>query len=142
MGISRRGFLERSTIAVAALATTGLQTIASAADDTTPNAKQPDVIARLTLDDAQFLVGSVFTVYAPSGTQHFVCVKVNATDPASTAPDRSFAMRFRPQHTTSLKQGTYSFEHRVLGRFRLFIVPSGPDAPHRHYTAIINHATS
>jgi hypothetical protein len=142
MGISRRGFFRLSTMMAAASATAGFRSIAWAAGDTATDAPSPDMLARLSLDDAKFFVGSVFTVHAPSGILHFVCAKVTATDATSTAPNQPFAMRFRPQHPTSLKQGTYTFEHPVLGRFRLFIVPSGPDAPHRHYTAIINHATS
>lgn len=139
MGISRRGFLERSTITAAALATAGVRSIAWAEDGTTAPT-QPDVIARLTLDDAKFFVGSVFTVHA---SLQFLCVQVAATSQQeTTAPNQAFAMRFLPQKPTTLKQGTYAFQHPVLGRFRLFIVPSGPGVTPRYYTAIINHSTS
>lgn len=126
----------------AASATAAFRSLALAADDAAPASARPDILARLSFDDARFFVGSKFTVHAHSGIHNFVCVKVKAIDPASTAPNRAFSMRFRPQPAISLKQGTYTFEHQVLGQFRLFIVPSGPDAPHQHYTAIINHATS
>lgn len=126
----------------AASATAGFRSLTWAADDDTPDSPRLDVLARLSFDDAKFLVGSKFIVHAHSGIHHFVCVKVKATDPDSTAPNRAFSMRFRPQPPVSLKQGTYTFEHPVLGQFRLFIVPSGPNPPHQHYTAIINHATS
>jgi len=145
MGISRRGFLELSTMMAAASATAGFPTIALAADDTTATAQHSDVIARLSLDDAKFFVGSAFLVRGASGKPiSFVCVAVKPVpeNDISTSPGHAFAMRFLPQSPVSLKQGTYPFEHPVLGKFRLFVVPSGPGVTPRYYTAIINHSTS
>ena len=53
-------------------------------------------------------------------------------------------MQFKAQRSSyaSLKQRTYPFEHPVLGKFRLFVVPSDPGVTPRYYTAIINHSTS
>jgi hypothetical protein len=146
MRISRRGFLEYSTMMAAASATAAFPTIVPAADDTTITAaSHPDVIARLSLDDAKFFVGSGFLVHPASGTPiRFVCVSVKPVPESkiSTSPGHAFAMRFLPQRPVSLKQGTYAFEHPVLGKFRLFVVPSGPGVTPRYYTAIINHSTS
>jgi len=146
MPVSRRGFLEFSTLMAAASATAGFSSIATAADDaTTAAASHRDVIARLSLDDAKYLVGSAFVVRTASGKpMRFVCTSVKALPggAASTAFEQPFAMRFLPQQPVSLKQGTYSFEHGVLGKFRLFIVPSGPKTTPRYYTAVVNHSTS
>jgi hypothetical protein len=149
MGISRRGFLEVSTTIAAASATAGFPTIALAAEDAIAATPHPDVVARISVDDAKYFVGSVFLVHTSSGTFHFLCVEVKAIPPQdeiSTAPGQNrfetFSMKFRPQGHTSLKQDTYTFEHPVLGRFRLFVVPSGPGVTPRHYTAIISHSAS
>jgi len=49
----------------------------------------------------------------------------------------TFALQFHGTGET-LRQGTYELEHRSLGRFSLFVVPSGTTT----YTAIINHLKS
>jgi len=132
-------------VMAAASATAGFPALVVAADDNSSDAPRRDVIARLTMEDAKFLVGSEFLVQASAGTLHFICVEVKPVPQqgtASAATAQAFSMRFRSQSSTSLKQGTYSFEHPVLGPFRLFIVPSGPGMTPRRYTAIINHSSS
>jgi hypothetical protein len=49
----------------------------------------------------------------------------------------TFALRFHATGDT-LEQGTYELEHPTLGKFSLFVVPSGTTT----YTAIISHIES
>jgi hypothetical protein len=56
---------------------------------------------------------------------------------ASPAVIDTFALHFYVIGET-LPQGTYELEHRSLGRFSLFVVPSGTST----YTAIISHIES
>lgn len=50
----------------------------------------------------------------------------------------NFSLLFHGPEVRPLLQGTYPFEHPVLGAFDLFIVPVGRDAAGRYYEAIIN----
>ena len=65
---------------------------------------------------------------------------VNA--PQAAAPDawnEKFTLRFRGLPGQPLAQDTYVFEHAVLGRFAMFIVPIGcSNAGYRLYEAIFN----
>lgn len=144
MSISRRGFLETGAMVAAASATAGFATVAAAS---TPNIDKTksDVIARLSLADAKFLVGSAFLVHVPSGNTTLRCVEVKAVGPQSEStsdPNQAFAMRFQLEGDKPLKEGTYTFEHSFLGEFRLFVAPSGHSAGSRFYIAIINHQTA
>jgi hypothetical protein len=143
MEISRRRFLESSAIAAAASAAPGFATIACASNTTT-GTTTTDVIARLALSDAVYLVGSVFLVSTSSGNVKLQCVEVKAVGPQASPPDpnQAFAMRFSSQGTKALKEGTYTFQNSVLGQFRLFIATSGPGVTPLSYTAIINHQLS
>ena len=145
MRVSRRGFLGYSTMMAAASASSVLPLVAQTTDDMTTASSHPDVIARLSLDDAKYLVGSTFLVRPASGKPvRFVCVSVKSVPEGTTSnvAGQAYAMRFLPQNPVSLKQGTYEFEHSVLGKFRLFIVPSAPKVRLRYYTAIVNHSYS
>lgn len=49
-----------------------------------------------------------------------------------------FALRFEGPSSLPLSQGTYSVKHDTLGKFKLFIVPSGDGQSGLSYTAIFN----
>jgi len=145
MGVSRRRFLESSAIMAAASAT-GLATLAAALDkgplDKGSFAPTNDVISRLSLADAKFLVGSVFVVRTSQGQTELHCVEVKATakEEPNSNPHQAFSMKFQQIDSAApLKEGTYQFKHGMLGQFRLFIIPSGRGITPRSYTAIINH---
>jgi hypothetical protein len=98
------------------------------------------------------LVSSSFAVHSGARTTAWFTLlsveDMNSKTPIETAPIAfgrkalrtpqpaidTFALRF---HGTgeALQQGTYELEHRSLGRFSLFVVPSGATT----YTAIISH---
>ncbi len=60
----------------------------------------------------------------------------------AAAPDawnEKFSLLFRGLPSQPLAQDTYLFEHRMLGRFAMFIVPIGSrNAGYRLYEAIFN----
>jgi hypothetical protein len=103
----------------------------------------------------QPLVNSSFAVLAGSGTAAWLTLlsveDMNSKPPVKTAPMAfglkgpkaspavidTFALHFYITGET-LPQGTYELEHRSLGRFSLFVVPSGTST----YTAIISHIES
>src|SRR5215475_6573191 len=71
----------------------------------------------------------------PKSTQPTTAMAVMPKKPKTPAPQTdTYALHF---HSTSdqLPQGTYQFEHAVLGKFSLFIVPSGVST----YIAVVNH---
>jgi hypothetical protein len=139
MELSRRRFLESSAM-VAAVSATGLGAVAAASDSLTLTPAR-DVIARLTLADAKYLVGSVFLARTSSGKAQLRCVEVTATaEQDSGGSNQAFAIKFlQAEGSAPLKEGTYRFQHDVLGQFRLFIIPSGSGVTPRSYTAIVNH---
>lgn len=53
-----------------------------------------------------------------------------------------FSLTFRGKKGQSLDQGTYQFEHRQLGQFSLFIVPSGQPNQSTYYQAAFSHLIS
>lgn len=144
MEISRRGFLESGALVAAASATVGLAGIATASTDTSAGTSKLDVIARLSFQDAKYLVGSHFVVRSASGDTTLTCVEVSAVGPESSdSPQRNqaFVMKFQTQNPGRLKEGTYNFEHSFLGRFRLFVTPTNDGSNAKSYTAVINHQT-
>jgi hypothetical protein len=61
--------------------------------------------------------------------------KANALD----ASHEKFSLMFRGPQSAALAQNTYTFEHRQMGRFEMFIVPAGMlDEEHGYYQAVFN----
>jgi hypothetical protein len=101
------------------------------------------------------LVSSSFAVHSGAlVTTWFTLLSVedmNLKTPGQTAPMafglrtlrttqpaiNTFALHFHGTGET-LRQGTYELEHHTLGKFSLFVVPSGTTT----YTAIISHLES
>lgn len=68
--------------------------------------------------------------------------RLGARPSAAVAGDpgeHQFSLLFRARQDASLEQNTYTFEHAVLGRFAMFIVPVyRRDGNHCFYEAIFN----
>jgi hypothetical protein len=149
MPVSRRAFLVagQSLLAAAALPIKFFgSSAAELASSSSPN------MNAWTAATFQPLVSSSFAVRSgslPSAWLTLLSVEsLNASAPAQTAQlafalkslksiqptVNTFSLRF---HLTgeSLPQGTYDLEHAALGKFSLFIVPSGATT----YTAVISH---
>jgi hypothetical protein len=110
-------------------------------------------LASWTKGTFQPLVSSSFAVHSGARTTAWLTLlsveDMNSKAPAKTAPMGlkalglrqptidTFALHF---HGTgeALPQGTYELEHHSLGRFSLFVVPSGSTT----YMAIISHIES
>lgn len=59
--------------------------------------------------------------------------------PAEDGANEKFAVLFRGTRNTALEQNTYTFEHRHIGTFEMFIVPVGyPDESQCYYEAVFN----
>jgi hypothetical protein len=151
MAVSRRTFLVAGQTLLAAAALPlkffGAGTLES---DSANTAK----LASWTKGTFQPLVSSSFAVHSGSRTTAWLTLlsveDMNSKTPTKTAPMAfglktlstqptvdTFALHF---HGTgeALPQGTYELEHHSLGRFSLFVVPSGTTT----YTAIISHIES
>jgi len=50
----------------------------------------------------------------------------------------NFSVQFHGPSAQPLSQGTYQFEHRALGAFSLFIVPTRTGGQNARYEAIFN----
>jgi hypothetical protein len=92
-------------------------------------------------------VGSAFIVQ--SGAEPRVTLELIRAVPqpalraaSAKAPDahhEKFSLMFRGPQSASLAQNTYTFQHRHMGRFAMFIVPVGlKDQEHDYYQAIFN----
>ena len=71
---------------------------------------------------------------APSTSSAFTGLRSPKAAPQVTD---TFTLNFQGTGET-LKQGTYELEHKTLGNFQLFLVPSGPTT----YSATISHLQS
>jgi len=152
MPVSRRSFLVAGQTLLAAAALPlkffGAGTLESASANTAK-------LASWTKGTFQPLVSSSFAVHSGARTPTWFTLlsveDMNSKTPTETTPLAfgvkppslpqptldTFALHF---HGTgeALPQGTYELEHHSLGRFSLFVVPSGTTT----YTAIISHITS
>lgn len=144
MGVSRRSFLVlgQTLIAVTAFPMKFWGAIHN------PSGKRAN-LASLDIANFQPLVNSSFAVgpeASPIAWFRLLSVEaMNArTTPsvtrlrrAPTVSVQTFALHFQATGE-KLEQGTYDFDHPVLGRFAMFVVPSGPDT----FVAIISHMSS
>jgi hypothetical protein len=59
--------------------------------------------------------------------------------PTSPAPTgEGFAPLFSGSLSEGFGQGTYTVDHRSMGRFEMFLVPVGPAGPDQRYEAVFN----
>jgi hypothetical protein len=153
MPVSRRKFLVAGQTLLAAAALPMKFFGAAAVPEFGPS--NTTNMALWTIRTFQPLVNSSFTVRSGSATAAWLTLlsveDMNSKTQANTAPMAfglkgpqaskpaidTFALHFYLTGET-LPQGTYELEHRSLGRFSLFVVPSGTST----YTAIISHIES
>lgn len=153
MSVSRRRFLVagQTFLAAAALPIKFFGASAALSLGASSNAN----LATATQATFQPLINSSFAVQSGSQTTAWLTLlSVEDLNSKSLATSESMAFGLKaakplPQTTDTfalhfhgtgetLKQGTYDLEHHVLGKFQLFVVPSGTTT----YTAIISHLQS
>lgn len=151
MPVSRRRFLQNSALAVIGCAASPVfagktQSKTSTADSSETMIAAP---ARSRFESA---IGSSFEVSSENVQPVWVqLVSVNdlpALAPVNTAsmavpppkhstrPTSGFVLNFSGGPAENLAQGTYTFQNSTLGKFSLFIVPTGPE----QYVAFFVHA--
>lgn len=154
MSVSRRKFLLAGQTLLAAAAMP-IKFFGAAATLDLSSSKNAN-LATATKATFQPLINSSFAVHSGSLTTAWLTLlsveDMNSKSIASLAPmmfgqksvmvaprqaTDTFALHFYGTGET-LKQGTYELEHHTLGKFSLFVVPSGISA----YTAIISHVQS
>jgi hypothetical protein len=151
MVVSRRGFMKQGSLLVvaAAVSLASAERVLGLENDAGPlGVKQdnlppmPGKSAPLSLTKATFApyVNTVFRIYPDtSKTVKTTLVSVGDIGPV---PDKNvtgrecFVLKFRGSEP--LPQSTYRIEHDVLGRFDLFLVPTGKNKKGRYYHAVIN----
>lgn len=154
MVVSRRGFMKQGSLLVVA-ATASLASVEHVLgldSDARPlgidqvNLPNSGKSAPLSLTKATFApyVNTVFRIYSDtSKTLKTTLVSVGDIGPVpdnNSAGRECFVLKFRG--TEPLPQNTYRIEHDVLGRFDLFLVPTGKNKKGRYYHAVINRLNS
>lgn len=151
MSVSRRHFLVAGQSLIAAAA---LPRFLSAAESFRPGSDKTVDLTSSTMASFLPLVNSSFAVGSGSLSSAWLTLlsveSMNANESTQaptlllprmpkSQPARldTFALHFYGTGGT-LEQGTYELQHHTLGRFALFIVPSGVST----YVAIINHLLS
>jgi len=153
MMFSRRGFIVAGQ-ALLASAALPLRIFGAAGSSSLGSSKVAN-LGSLTKANFLPLVNSSFAVGSSSlTTAWFTLLSVEDMNPKTPALTTSMAVMPKKTKTPAAKldtfalhfhgtgealpQGTYEFEHRSLGKFSLFIVPSGATT----YAAIISHLLS
>lgn len=90
-------------------------------------------LASATADTFGPYVGTRFRLQRPGRALDLVLDDVVAAP--RSGPTESFALVLSASKPPALAQSTYTLDHADLGRFDLFLVPSGP----RAMTAVVNH---
>ncbi len=122
-----------------------------------PGKDEHENLSRMTAETFKPWVGSVFDVYSDSSGSALVILDEVQDPPAFSKPGKGsgaakktalqalsdsktkvFALRFKSLSGDPLSQGTYVFRNGALGRFALFVVPSGDGADPMYYTALVN----
>lgn len=151
MGLSRRFFLKQGgMLGVAALIPGALSTITFGQSEGGASFKALSKnLAHLKMIDfhEQVTTDFRFAVKGLDGaSSKWMKVQLVAVDDLRESPDprddekgiEHFALQFRGPGNLALSQGTYSVKHDTLGKFKLFIVPSGEGSSSLNYMAIFN----
>lgn len=158
MSVSRRKLLHHSIFAGIAYAASPLLTWAGkkkSSDSSPEEAAANNTLEHLTRADFNGAIGSGFQVTPSTGKSSPVWLRLLAVDDLpALVPVNTASMDVPPKQTSSpvhtdgfmlvflgtlpqpLDQGTYTFDHPVLGKFSLLIVPNGQES--QTYTAVIN----
>jgi hypothetical protein len=144
MSTSRRNFLKSGMMGLlcagipVALAKVVVGAPAAASGSPEGNAKT----LFLTKDTFTPHLNTIFRIQTGLGSFDLKLTKITdlkaiSKIPARIAGKESFSLLFvGPSNAKDLTQDTYIFEHAVLGRFSLFLVPVGKST-NRHHEAII-----
>jgi hypothetical protein len=122
-------------LAAVALCMTGLPAVGSFGQERS--------LAELHFADFNAVLGQRFSVHrlgeAPISTQ-LVAVKRSAFPAAGGGSPQTdcFALTFCSAKGGNMTQGVYTFAHRQLGYFDLFVVPTQPVDHEERYVAIFN----
>src|SRR5262245_8262745 len=116
MSISRRKFLRSGTL-VALSAAIPLQHVLG------QERTQPDPLAHYRASTFKSYVNSIFRVFTERSSVDLTLQRVKDL-PAPVKNGESFQL-FLVGGDKALEQNSYTVEHAALGRFKLFIVPSG-----------------
>jgi hypothetical protein len=105
----------------------------------------------IALDQISFLdfagmVNTTFRVIADSRAVELCLIGIKSAAPsaftfvnAGDAGNEKFSFQFSGPTGEPLRQDTHHFEHQLIGRFQMFIVPVGPREPGlRYYEAVFN----
>jgi hypothetical protein len=133
----------RKFIKATSAATLGLCLAVSAAGAAPKrSAARKRVAAFANLHHAEFseLVGTTFSVTESSGAVLSLTLE-ESEDQSGQFGGENFSLLFRGSGRRLLTQGTYEFDHRRLGTFGLFIVPTPGDERNAYYSAVFNRLT-
>jgi hypothetical protein len=155
MTVSRRNFMRAGTmIALSAALPLSLATFA-VGQQRRPAPKVPDHLASLPAASQKNplyyfnrqtfapYVNSIFKVNSELLAE-IVLIEVKetplVTDKRSNRipTGENFTLTFRGPNRTRFEQNTYTVEHAALGKFELFLVPTGLPAAEQLYVAVIN----
>jgi hypothetical protein len=156
MSVSRRKFLRAGTmIALSATLPLSLATFAAGQKQRKDVSKIPDQLSSLpaasqknplfyfTRQTFVPYVNSIFKVNSELLAE-IVLIEVKETplvvDKRSTRipTGENFTLTFRGPNRTRFEQNTYTVEHAALGKFELFLVPTGLPSSEQLYVAVIN----
>jgi hypothetical protein len=87
--------------------------------------------------DFSELLGTSFSVTESSGAVSSLNL-VETEDQSDRFGGENYSLLFRGSRNRLLTQGTYEFDHRRLGTFGLFIVPTPGDERNAYYAAVFN----
>ena len=142
--VSRRNFLKKGTLgAVAAGVSIGLTEKAAAINSSGPAAGLAAADAGARLDRAAFAsqLNTTFRVKVGNRSLNVKLVEVKDLGSRGEGPNKreAFALTFRGDRQSALRQETYTIEHARLGSFSFLVVPAPPrEESARYYVANIN----
>ena len=142
--VSRRNFLKKGTLgALAAGVSLGLTEKAAALNSSASAAGVAATDPGARLDRAAFTSQLNTTFRIKVGSRATQLKLVDVVDLGSrgegSAKREAFALTFRGDKQSALKQETYSIEHPRLGEFSFLVVPAPPrDGSARYYEVNIN----
>ena len=74
------------------------------------------------------------------GEDQVVLVMTDVSERVPLGPYENFSIEFRGPASMPLVQGTYEFEHQLLGSVSLFTVPTGRDSDSYSYEVVISRS--
>lgn len=136
MSISRRHFLLFSGTTFITVGTSFLPLGTKQNSHTwakTLNSSNPS-LSQMHCSTFETLKDKTFQVFTEGGEQlHLQLEQVD--EHGQSKQLEQFSLIFRGPQSQSLPQGTYQIQHRQLGRFSLFLVPTGEPTTNMYYQA-------